>query len=105
MKDYKLSVETFTVSWSLGGYRGSEKNDSFVSATIRCEPAASLDDLPLLQIRAALKVSASVIQDAVSRQAMSEDEAKDRLVGIKENFTNLEQAMLKAREKANANAV
>jgi hypothetical protein len=36
---------------------------------------------------------------------MSEDEAKDRLVGIKENFTNLEQAMLKAREKANANAV
>jgi hypothetical protein len=102
IENHRLTVETFTVSWSLGGYRGSEKNDSFVSATIRCEPAADLNDLPLLQIKAALKVSAAVIQDAVARQAMSEDEARDRLKGIKENFISLEQAMLKAREKADA---
>lgn len=97
--DYKLTVETFTVSWSLGGYRGSEKNDSFVSATIRCDPPASLQDLPLLQARAALKVSGSVIQDAVARQAMSEDEARDRLREIKENFTALEQAILNREPK------
>jgi len=98
MKDCKLTIETFTVSWALGGYRGQGKSDSLVSVTVRCNPAADLDDLPLLQAKVALKVSASVIQDAVARQAISEDEARDRLTEIKENFTSLIQ-VIEDREK------
>jgi hypothetical protein len=104
MKDYKLTVESFTVSWALGTFRG-DKKDSFVSAAVKCDPPADLDDLPLLQARAALKVSASVIQDAVARQAISEDEARDRLKDIKENFAALEQAMINAREKKELESV
>lgn len=98
MKDYKLTVESFAVSWALGLYKGQEKSDSFISATVRSDPPVDLDDLPLVQIRAAMKVSAAVIQDAVARQALTEDEARDRLKEIKENFDGLEAAMLKARE-------
>ena len=94
----KLTVSSFTVSWSLGGYRGSEKSDSFVSATIQCNPPIGIDDLPLTHIKAALKVSAAVIQDSVARQTISENEAVDRLSSIKENFLSIEKAMLRARE-------
>ena len=97
MKDYKLSVETFTVSWTLGGYRGQEKSDSFVSATVRCEPPADLDDLPLLQIKLAKKVSVAVIQDAVARYAITEDEARDRLKDIRENFESFEKVLTKPK--------
>lgn len=93
-KPTKLTVSSFTVSWSLGGYRGSEKNDSFMSATIQCDPPIDIDDLPLVHLKAALKVSAVVIQDSVARQAMSESEGKDRLSSIKENFQSMEQIML-----------
>ena len=99
MEDNKLTVETFTVSWVLGGYKGQEKSDSFVSATVRCEPAASLEEFQLLQIKVAMKVSAAVIQDALARQAINEDEARDRLKEIKENFSSLSKAMMVAREK------
>jgi len=99
MEDHKLTIETFTVSWVLGGYKGQEKSDSFVSATVRCEPSVSLEDFQLLQIKVAMKVSVAVIHDALARQAISEDEARDRLKEIKENFGSLSQAMLAAREK------
>ena len=98
MKDYKLTVDSFAVSWAMDTFRNGEKSNNFVSVTVRSDPPVELEDLPLVQAKVALQVSASVIHDALARMAITEDEARSKISDIKENFQALEKSILKARE-------
>lgn len=89
MKDYHLTIESFTTSYSMDTFANGTKQSHFVSAAFRSDPPIQPEDFAYVQLEAALRVTSAVIQDAVSRGCMSEDEARTRIAEAKENFTGL----------------
>lgn len=99
MKDYKLSIEAFTVSFSMDTYSNGNKSSHFVSASVKSEPAVEPEDFAIVQLDAAMRVTGAVFQDAVARMHMTPNEAKDRLTEIRANFDSIREKALEARAK------
>lgn len=93
MNKYELKIDNFCVSYSFDTYRNGAKRSHFNSVTIRAEPAIELEDFPEIRLQAARKVAAMTIQDATLRMDMSEDEAKEMIRDISENYRNMEIAL------------
>lgn len=89
----RLTVETITVSQILDAHSGGEKRGSFVSATVRIDPPAPLEELKLLQAEVAMHVYTAVVQDAVSTCSITEEDGKRRLADARENFASLRAAL------------
>jgi hypothetical protein len=87
----KLTVERFTVSYSLDTMRNGVKSSHFVSMGFLPERPVTLAEAAILQIEACDTVTIAAIHDAVARGAISTDDANDfitnfrvRQAGIKE---------------------
>lgn len=94
----KITVETITVSQILDVHRGGEKKSSFVSATVRLDPPAPLEELKLHQVEVAMHVFTAAIQDAVATGAVSPAEARERLDVARANFSCLRESISKKLE-------
>lgn len=89
MKEYNLTIEAFTTSYSIDTFANGTKQSHFVSAAFRSDPPIQPEDFAYVQLEAAMRVTSAVIQDAVSRGCMTEDEARDRISNARENFNGL----------------
>lgn len=77
--DYKVTVKTASVSYSLDLYRSGEKSSHFVSANIEFDKPVPIDELPRAQLETSYKVAVSVIHDALIRGALSVEQANERI--------------------------
>jgi len=97
MMKHELIIESFTVSYSMETHKNGQRESHFVSVAVKPSEPTPVEDLPLLQLRSSLQVTAAVIQNAVSRQSMGYEEATQKLKEIKQNIANLEQNILDKR--------
>jgi len=100
MSDHKLTIESFSVSYTLDIFKQGEKHGSFVSITVRADPPIPVEDLALVKLDASYAVAKATILDALTRMAISEDDAKDRIRSIKENTDALRTSIMRRRGAA-----
>lgn len=82
----KVQVKSIAVSSCIELYKGGEKTSHFVSMTLEAEPGLSIEEFRIAQLEAGLEVAVAAIQNAVLRQALSEDAARERVKELKENY-------------------
>lgn len=97
--EHKLTIDTFSVSYSFDVYKNGEKHGSFVSITVRSDPPIPIEDLQLVKLDASYSVAKSTIMDALVRMIITEEDANDRIQNIKENTEALKLAIMKKRQK------
>ena len=100
MKDHKMTIESFTVSYSMDTYSNGNKSSHFVSAAVRCEPGLDPKDFNIAHLEMAMRVTAAVYQDAIARMNMAPDEAQSRLKEIRENFENIQAKALEKQAQS-----
>lgn len=98
MQDSKLTVESFSVSFSMETHRGGEKRSHFVNATVRAEPPVPIEDFALARLEASVQVTKAVYQDAVARGDMSQEDAVERLGAVRDNYSVLRENLMRARD-------
>lgn len=96
----ELTVETFSVSYTLDVFRNGEKHGNFVSITVRVNPPIPIEELQLAKLDASYAVAKATILDALTRMSISEDDANNRIRNLKENTESLREALLRKREGA-----
>ncbi len=102
MSDRTLTVDSFSVSYTLDIFKNGEKHGNFVSITVRADPPVPIEDLALVKLDASYAVAKATILDALTRMAISEEDAKDRIKSIKENTESLRASIMKRRDAARA---
>lgn len=94
-KEPRIVVETFTVSSNFETHRSGEKSSHFVSFGIRLDPPVLLDEISLIQLQAAHRVSVAAIHDALIRGALSLENANERIADIRHNYQTLKDHLEK----------
>lgn len=95
----RLTVETFSVSYTLDVFKNGEKHGNFVSITVRSDPPIPIEDLQLAKLDASFAVAKATIMDALTRMVITEEDANDRIRSIKENTEALREAIARKRAK------
>lgn len=103
MKEPKMTVETFTVSSNFDTHRGGEKSSHFVSFGVRVDPPVPIDEVPLLQLQAAYRVSVAAIHDALIRGALTVEAANERIKDMQDNYAALRESLEKKKRAADNN--
>jgi hypothetical protein len=85
----KIKIKSSAISFGQEYYRSGEKTSHFVSATIESEPGLTIDEFRIAQLEIGLEVAVAVIQNAVLRQSITEDEAKQKILELKENYSGM----------------
>lgn len=98
MSKYKLTIESFSVSYALDTFIGGEKQSNFMSITMKSNPPIDPEDFAILQLEESLRVSLAVLQAAVCRGSISLEDASARRVAMKANFDNFKEAMLQKKD-------
>lgn len=99
-QESELTVEAFSVSYTLDVFRNGEKHGNFVSITVRANPPIPIKNLQLTKLDASYAVAKATILDALTRMSISEEDANDRIHNLKENTESLREALLRKREAA-----
>ena len=85
----KVKIRSSAVSYGQEYYRNGEKSSHFVSMTIEAEPGLTVDEFRLAHLEAGLEVAIATIQHAALRQSITEEEAKQKIMELKDNYTGL----------------
>ncbi len=85
----KIKIKSSAVSYGQEYYRNGEKSSHFVSMTIEAEPGLTVEEFWLAHLEAGLEVAVATIQHAVLRQSITEDEAKQKVQELKENYSGM----------------
>ena len=105
MKDVKMTIESFTVSSNFDTFRGGEKSSHFVSFGVKLDPPVPVDDIPLIQLQAALRVSIAAVHDALMRGALTVEQANERIRDMQDNYANLRSSLEKKRQASEGQGV
>jgi hypothetical protein len=92
MNKTKAKVVNISTSFSIDLNVGGERSSHFVSTTIEFDEDVPVENITTVQMEASYKVAVSVIQNAMVRGALTEDQAHSRISHIKTRFEKLMKA-------------
>jgi hypothetical protein len=87
-----IKVDSFTVSYSLDCNLG-KRSSNFLSMNFKLPEAVPIDQIDAIRAEASRKVTRWVIQDAVMRGEMTQEEARERMETLGHNFAVLQDAL------------
>ena len=89
--DPKISVKSSAVSYGQEYYRNGEKSSHFVSITFESDPGLTIEQFRVAHLKVGFEVAVATIQHAVLRQSITEEEAKQKIIELKENYTGMNE--------------
>ena len=94
-----VKIREFSVSSSLELFKNGEKSSHFVNVTCEADPGLTPEEFKIAHLKMGLEVAVAAVHHALVRKAMTEEEARERIRDLKENYSDLIQAVEKGIAK------
>jgi hypothetical protein len=91
--EFKTEIKTISVSHSMDLYKNGEKSSHFLSMNVDVIGNVPVEKLLYVQLEAAYKVTIANIYNSVMRNAMTMENAKEKIDSIKEKYEIMKKDM------------
>ncbi|MGH6879052.1 MAG: hypothetical protein ACREHV_16965 [Rhizomicrobium sp.] len=94
----EVKFRTVTVSSMLDSHINGQKRSTFISAVVDFSPGITVEEFRIEHLKAGKEIAIAAVQHALCRMELKEEEARTRIVEIKENYDGFIERLRKKLE-------